>query len=742
MHENFFAKISHEVRTPINAIIGFGFLFQQTRLDDQQRKYLSTILASAEDLLQTFQGILDFSTAEDGSLQLQKLPMYVENLMENVAHIIHVRCQEKSLKFSYNIAENVPKAVSGDSIRLSQAILNIANNAVKYTNEGRVHIQVESMQDDKHTIRFSILDTGIGVPEEFSQSIFEPFMQVDNSHTRIYGGAGLGLATSKQLITLMGGEVGVSANTIDGQGSIFTINIPLEEAEYGSVVFESPLVGKKILILDHDPMRMQSIAASMTSLGIESITCDDPDESLKMIAEADAGDVPFTFVLMAWQMPGMDSMETAQYIQQIPTKHLAPSLLLMSDYSLSEIYSLALEAGFFDLVETPANIETFRQTLMAALEEQEHNAKLHAEAQENQDEEEISTRILLVEDNEINQEIAYEVLSSAEYVVDIANNGQEAVEAVEKTKYGLVLMDIQMPILDGLEATKKIRAAGHKMPIIAMTAHGMADDKETSISAGMNAHLTKPLEPMALFATMTKWLPTAATSNKVEHPKKEVLATEHTIVRKEKLPQSMEGFNLEGGLATVGGNEALYISLLRKFADRYAYINKDISDCIQKNDIETAIRHAHTVRGIAANLGAEALSSAAEALEKAIALAPSMTAPHLRTLVLRLTSAVDAIHENLGYSATSADSDVAKEVNDCLNMAEREHARHVLDQSIKYMEKDWGHANDTVQYLSERLENTEAEHPLKELKQALEDFEVERAQELSLTVQHMLHKEE
>ncbi len=740
MQENFLAKISHEVRTPINAIIGFGFLFQQTRLDDQQRKYLTTIIQSAENLLQTFQGILDFSSAEDGKLRLQNVPFYVEDMMTNVAQVVSLRCQEKSLKFSYEIAKDMPAALLGDSIRVSQILLSIATNAVKYTNEGRVHIQVEREGTEK--VRFSVIDTGIGVPEEFKEQIFEPFFQVDNSHTRIYGGAGLGLATSRQLAAVMGGEVSVSENTIDGMGSAFSIILPLDEAEYGSLIDDGPLNGKKILILDHDPIRSQSISATMTSLGLEVVAIDDPEKSFDLIAEADSIDAPFNFALMAWQMPTMDSMETAQYIKQIHTKNPSPTLIMMADYSLSEIFTAALEIGFFDLIETPASLEVYRSTLLAALEEQQEQESLRKQeelakekaAQEAH--EEISTRILLVEDNEINQEIAYEVLSSAEYVVDIANNGQEAVDAVEKVKYGLILMDIQMPVLDGLEATKKIRAAGHKMPIIAMTAHGMADDKEISISAGMNAHLTKPLEPMTLFATMTKWLPEAATSNKQESVKKE--AHDHTIVRKEKLPQSMEGFNLEGGLATVGGNEALYISLLRKFADRYADINKDISDCIQNNDIETAIRHAHTVRGIAANLGAEALSSAAEALEKAIALAPSMTAPHLRTLVLRLTSAVDAIHENLGSSAVRESTEAAKDIADCFNVAEREHARHVLDKAIAHMDQDWGHANDTTQYLLTRLENTKAENELTKLKQALEDFEVEEAQSISLTIQQML----
>ncbi len=736
MQDNFLTKISHEVRTPINAIIGLGFLFQQTRLDDKQRNFLTTIISSAENLLQTFQGILDYTSTEEGSLELQNLPFNMQVLLDNLAQTTSLRCQEKKIKFSLTCAPEVPSEVMGDSIRVSQVLLNIAQNAVKFTSEGSVHIHVDIDEADANVIRFSIADTGIGIAEEWREKIFEPFMQVDNSHTRTFGGAGLGLATCKQLVSLMKGSIQVLPNptdSADNPGSIFVVRIPLPKAEAGTAVQDTPLKGKKVIIIDHNSLHLQSVVPILLSLGMEVETSNHSEEAIKIIAEADRSDKPFDFALITWQMPDMDGIEIAQYLHEMKKQNPPPALVLMSDYCIDEVDVVAKKSGFREFIQTPATLDIYKLTLLDVFEQLESERIASEMIEDVAIENDGPARILLVEDNEINQEIAYEVLTSALYEVDVANNGKEAVECVQMMQYGLILMDIQMPVMDGLEATKAIRAAGYKMPIIAMTAHSMADDKEISLAAGMNAHLTKPLEPMALFSTISTLMPSNANAGK-----KEVLTKEVNIVRKEKLPDTMEGFNLTSGLAAVGGNEALYISLLRKFATRYADINQDISDCIKKNDLETAIRHAHTVRGIAANLGAEALASAAEALEKAISLAPSMTAPHLRTLVLRLTDAVDSVRENLGLGSDTTELTAVKEVSQCLNVAEREHVKHVLDLAISHMEQDWGHANDIVDYLQERLQETAANALLVQLKQALEDFDVEHAQELSVELQKQL----
>ncbi len=729
MQDNFLAKLSHEIRTPINAIIGFGYLFQQTRLDDQQRKYLTSITDSAKDLLHIFQEMLDFSQMEEAGFALNPLPFRLETVMQNLSATIEPRCREKSLVFLYSIAPEVPPMLNGDAMRISQILLNLAGNAIKFTEKGSVSVDVSCTEAGR--ISFKVLDTGIGIPEESCKEIFKPFIQVDNSHTREHGGAGLGLATCYRLTQAMHGSIVVYPNKENGGGSVFDVTVPLEAVEAQEHDATSPLSALKVLVVDHEPLSQQVTEAALNSLGMHVSVAISGEEALQMIADADNAGAPFKLAILTWRMPSMNGIEAASYVQEM-TLSQKPILILHSQYCLNEVEQLANDAGIALALPKPTSPADFELRIKELLE---NHTSASADADDDEDDDG-PARILLVEDNEINQEIAYEVLKAAQLEVDIANNGQEAVDAVEKQKYSLILMDVQMPIMDGLEATRRIRAAGYRMPIIAMTAHAMLDDKETSLSAGMNAHLTKPLEPMALFATINSLLPTRNSSS----AKKETVAKPTTApVRKNKLPDSIEGFNLISGLATVGGNETLYASLLVKFADRYATVNEDISACLQRNDLETAVRHAHTVRGIAANLGAESLAEAAETLEKTLVHNPNMITPHLRTLVVRLTEAVGAIIEHLGADGAGSSGEAEATIEDRLNVAEREHACHVLAQAILHMEQDWGHASDTVLYLKDRLQGTPLERLVSQLLGAVEDFEVERAQGLSVEVQKLLH---
>ncbi len=721
MENNFLTKISHEIRTPLNAIIGFGYLCQQTRLDDQQRKYVTTMIDSAKGLLDSFQEMLDFSKLEDDDFAINSLPYRLETVLNDVAATIRPRCQEKGLRFNTKLDPELSPLLEGDSKNISLILLNLAGNAVKFTEKGSVDINVTKL-DDK-TMRLSVTDTGIGIDKDMRETIFLPFTQVDNSHTREYGGTGLGLAVCTLLVQRMDGTISVEENA--GGGSIFNITLPIKEADTDAIE-ASPLSDIRALVVENNQLTQQIIESQLTTLGM-NVTCVHEGElALRMISDAHEAKKPFAIIILSLQVPDMSGVEIAQCLHQ--TKH-HPALVLLSEFDLDEVRQLASDAGIDCIL--PPNIarDVWQESLIDTLEK---HAASHASAEEPILEElDGPPRILLVEDNEINQEIAYEVLSTAQLDVDIANNGQEAVDAVSKQKYSLILMDIQMPVMDGLEATRRIREAGYTMPIIAMTAHAMIDDKEASMSAGMNAHLTKPLEPMALFATINSWLPqTGGTASSSQ--------SKDIAPRTNKLPDRIEGFNIIGGLSTVGGNEALYASLLKKFASRYATINEDISKSLQANDIESAVRHAHTVRGIASNLGAEELAKAAENLERSIVHSPSMTTPHLRTLVVCLTNAVNAIRDSLGIIETGTEHDATASIEDKLNPAEREHARYIIEQAIINMETDWGYASDTTKNLVERLQGTKLESPLLQLQQAVEDFDVEVAIELSKQVQEGL----
>ncbi len=727
MQNNFLTKISHEIRTPLNAIIGLGYLCQQTRLDDQQRKYVTTMIDSAKGLLDSFQEMLDFSKLENDEFEINSLPFRLDTVLNDLIATIEPRCQEKGLRLYTKVDESLPPILEGDSMRISLILLNLAGNAVKFTEKGSVSINI--YKTPENNIGFSVTDTGIGISADMRETIFQPFTQVDNSHTRDYGGTGLGLAICTLLTQRMQGEIKVDANP-EG-GSIFSVILPLKEATETTMEENGPLHNVRALVVENNPLSQQIIESHLQALGMKVQVAHEGELSLRLVAEADSADHPFNIIILSLQLPDMGGIELAQYIQQSSLNH-RPALILQSEFELDEIKKMSQDAGITALLplDTPASM--WQQSIVEILE---NHTPTEEDTHSPHVDEEFSgpPRILLVEDNEINQEIAYEVLKTAQLEVDIANNGQEAVDAVANQKYSLILMDVQMPIMDGLEATRRIREAGYTMPIIAMTAHAMLDDKEASMSAGMNAHLTKPLEPMALFATINSWLPSNTPSKKSTSSNKDVIAP-----RKGKLPDRIEGFNIIGGLATVGGNEELYANLLKKFANRYATVNEDISKCLQTNDIEAAVRHAHTVRGIAANLGAEELAKAAENLEKTLIHSPSMTTPHLRTLVVCLTNAVNAISESLDFMQASDTEACTANIEDRLNLAEREHARHVLDQAILNMEVDWGYAIDTIRHLGARLKETKLECPLSKLEQAVEDFEVEVAHELSKEIQAQL----
>ncbi len=724
MENNFLTKISHEIRTPLNAIIGFGYLCQQTRLDDQQRKYVTNMVDAAKELLDNFQEILDFTKLENEEFTITPLPFNLQTVLNDVCSIAKPRCIEKSLKLISSLDPNIAPLVMGDPKNISLILQNLMSNAVKFTEKGSIEVKIEKLAGDD--ICFQVIDTGIGIDKSMYKKIFLPFTQVDNSHTRAYGGTGLGLAVSDLLTQNMNGHITVGPNK-EG-GSIFSVVLPLKVAEANVIAENSPLRDIRVLVVEENKLAQQILESQLSTLGMNVDCTSEGEIALNMISDASESGKAFQLIILSWQLPDMSGLELAQYLKQLKP---CPALILRSEFNLEEVQEMANSAGIDFIMPNGAPQSMWQETIIEILEDRAKVAEEEKAAQQTEQIIDGPPRILLVEDNEINQEIAKEVLTTAHLDVDIANNGQEALDAIEKEKYSLILMDIQMPVMDGLEATRRIRAAGYTMPIIAMTAHAMLDDKDISIAAGMNAHLTKPLEPMALFATINTWLPSNTSKSTIVKGAKQEIITQ----RRDKLPENIEGFDIIGGLATVGGNEALYANLLKKFATRYATVNEDISNSLQANDIETAVRHAHTVRGIAANLGAADLAKAAENLERSIVHSPSMITPHLRTLVVCLTNAVSAIRESLGIVEASADTKATANIEEKLNAAEREHARYILEQAILKMELDWGHAGDTVKLLAERLQGTPIESKLNLLLQHVEDFELEEAQNISKQIQ-------
>ena len=751
--DDFLARMSHEIRTPMNAIIGLGHLCQQTRLDEQQRQYMHKILGSANELLGILNEILDFSKIEGGKLELDRIPFQLNVVMDNLWRILSQRAKAKGLDFVYHLDRHIPSVLVGDPLRLTQVLINLTGNAVKFTDKGAVAVTVRCMDSSPAhvTLRFRIKDTGIGMTPEQFHHIFQPFTQADGSNTRRFGGTGLGLSVSQRLVALMEGSMEAESNP-DG-GSVFSFTVSFKVGAGSAPQPLRTVQDMRVLVVDDSPLALQVTAANFASLGMDVDCVESGAEALRTLAVAEQNSMPYHLIILDWRMPEMDGLETARRIRQAGTAYEPPAIILHSDYELHQIQAQALAAGVTAFLPKPATANAFYSAITEALG---HTLEPQDQAEHPAPEQgaPLSSRILLVEDNEINQEIACELLKMAQVDVDTVNNGQEAVEAVACTPYALIFMDVQMPVMDGLEATRRIRAAGHVMPIIAMTAHAMRGDKDISLAAGMNDHLTKPLDPEALFATLNHWLPlpVAQVSGQPSAQSSSQTPSAHSLqgaasaptrYLRSQLPERIEGFNLSAGLAAVGNNEKLYADLLGKFATRYATITEDITNSLQHNDLETAVRLAHTVKGIAANLGAESLAEAAGALEKTITHDPSMTTPHLKTLVLRLADAVNAVRAALDSRGAHSDNAPSAAVCSIMDTREVESLCEHLYEAVLHMETDWNKAVSVTEQARQTLSDTDMERQARELCYAVEDFETQTAlalcMELQTALRHAAH---
>lgn len=726
---DFLTRMNHEIRTPMNAIIGLAHLCMQKRTDEQQRQYVGKMLASAHNLLEIIDKLLDLSQAESGGLELERLPFQINAVMDNVARIISERAADRGLECVFHTDGNIPPLLMGDPLRLTQVLINLAGNAVKFTEKGTVAVSVKCARHEggEVLLRFQVADTGIGMTQEQLERVFQPFVQADESMTRRFGGTGIGLAVSRRIVELMGGDITMTRNP--GGGSIFSFEARLKAAEGTEPVPSRSLRGVRALIVDDTPLALEIIAANVKALGVTADCASSGAEALQRLEEARLAGLPYQLVILDWRMPDMNGIETARHIRANYVGDALPVILMHSDYDLDEVRSKTQEAGINAFLPKPATSAAFRESIQRALNGENQNGPLRGQYPLLTD----NSRVLLVEDNEINQEIACEMLKMGHVETDVANNGEEAVNAVARTAYALVFMDVQMPIMDGLEATRRIRAEGYAMPIIAMTAHAKREDRDMCLAAGMNDYLTKPLAPEALFATLNHWLPFASSSSpSSESP------SESRHDGNQPLPQSLKGFNLTAGLAAVGNNERLYADLLGKFAARYATITEDITSSLLNNDLKTAVRLAHTVKGIAANLGAESLAEAAGKLEKTITNDPSMITPHLEVLVLRLAEAITAVSVALGKKEESIAQYPTKDASLALPYENAEHFGTHLESAVRAMETDWNAASEAARHAATILRGTSLEDRALHLVRAVENFETVAALSCCLAMRETL----
>lgn len=617
LKSRFLANMSHEIRTPLNAIIGMSHLALKSGLDARQSGYVVRIQQAGQHLLGVINDILDFSKIEAGKLVVERNPFALDRMLEGVADVVGFKAAAKGLELVLDVAPDVPQHLVGDALRLGQILINFANNAVKFTERGEIHllVRLEREEGARVWLRFEVRDTGIGIAPQQMQRLFQSFEQADTSTTRRYGGTGLGLAISKSLAELMGGEVGVRSEL--GHGSAFWVTVPLERGEpLPRALLRTDWRGCRVLVVDDNHTAAQVLVDMLQTMGLQATQVHSGEQALRALREADRQQRPYGLLLLDWRMPGMDGIELARRIRSLGLPHV-PQMLMVTAHGRDEVADAARSEGIDNVLVKPVSASVLFDTLMQPLAQGWDVHPLQRPSTAAPHEALRGVSVLLVEDNELNQIVAQELLRDAGMRVDVASNGQEALARVAQRPYDIVLMDMQMPVMDGETATRQLRSDPRhaRLPIIAMTANAMQADRERCFAAGMNDHVSKPIDPEVLWATLVRWL--LPRGGQVPAAQ-DVRLSPSPATAVPDVPQGVPGLDTVLGLQRASGKPGLYAELLQRFCQSHGDVVQVLQTALQGGDLALAERTAHTLRSVAANIGAQQVSQQAQALEHAL----------------------------------------------------------------------------------------------------------------------------
>ena len=593
----FLANMSHEIRTPMNAIMGLTHLIGQSDLKDFQKNYVSKIEGASTTLLRIINDILDFSKIEAGKLEIENIKFNIDKVLENVSNLYTISATNKGIDINFDTGEAVPDVLIGDPLRLEQILSNLTTNAIKFTNQGEVNVSVRVLEEtvDKVKLQFSVTDTGIGLTKEHLGRLFTAFTQADGSMTRKYGGTGLGLTISKQLVELMKGEIWVES--VYGEGASFQFVVQFDKAldlVKPSYADYPDLQGKKVLVVDHNKTSLIILERMLRSFSFQVTAFRNPFDAIELLSRED-----FDLLVIDFNLPELSGIELYKRLVA-NTEITVPKTIFVSATGRESYYNQANQLGVKNFLVKPINQSLMFDAVMNALKgtawsqtNKVQNEEGHLKYQRTL----ADKHVLLVEDNDINQLVAKDILEQVGIQVSIASHGEEAIKHVHANKFDAVLMDVQMPIMDGYQATEILRKtySGSELPIIAMTANALRGDRERSIESGMNDYISKPIDPKLLFETLEKWL------------SGDSMKTNGTFT-KETPNETIRILDFEKALIRLGNKQAFYFDLLKRYADNYSDLVNDFTALRLNQQDDEAKRLIHSLKGVTGNIGAMKLS--------------------------------------------------------------------------------------------------------------------------------------